>query len=109
MDVRETTQEGRPDLGHQIFRHRKRAIGTLPSYGITLGDPPAREFLLFTDGFLTQSKEWPDTYEFHWATSLRNNPLNGDPARVDIGPDVHRPSLEVVSADYMVIVWDDVL
>ena len=83
-------------------------MGPAQNRNLRLEYPQAGEFHLFSDGFFLQSAENPDVFAFYWAPSpLRVRSLRGVPAQVDIGPEMNNPTLEAISPDYIVIVWDD--
>ena len=83
-------------------------MGPIENRCLRLGYPESGEFYLFSDGFFLQSVEHPDVFAFHWTpSSLGAKSLQRNPAQVDIGPEVNNPTLEAVSPDYLVIVWDD--
>jgi len=83
-------------------------MGTALDRSLRLDCSQAGEFHLFSDGFLLQSLENPGVFVFYWVPSpLGVRSLRGNSAQVDIGPKVNNPTLEAVSPDYIVIVWDD--
>ena len=84
-------------------------MGTTLNRSLRLEYLHAGELRLFLDGFFFQSVENPGVFAFYWAPSppgIRS--LRGIPAQVDIGSEVYNPTLEAVSPDYIVIVWDDI-
>ena len=84
-------------------------MGTTLDRSLVLEYPQAGEFHLFLDGFFLQSMEYPDVFTFYWAAPPHGvRPLRGTAAQVDIGPEVYNPTLEAVSPDYIVILWDDI-
>ena len=85
-------------------------MGCTSNRSLRLEYSQAWGFHLFLDGLFFQSAEHANGFAFYWTPSPPGvRSLQAKAANVDIGPEVHNPTLEAVSPDYIVIVWEDIL